>query len=223
MYRLLVTTQKIYQSSFAGVEFTSSTINVTNAQYYHVDVWTPNATSFHVKLVDFGANGTYGGGDDVEFEYTCTPPAFSTWVSYDIPMTAFTGLTTKSHLAQMLFVSSASTVYVDNVYFWSTGVLATSLNQFSVSKKENAALLNWSTLSETNNAGFGVERSKDAKSWEQIQFIKGNGTTTSTVNYNAIDNNPTKGTNYYRLKQIDNNGKYTYSSVQSLYFSEKEL
>lgn len=87
--------------------------------------------------------------------------------------------------------------------------------------KENASILNWTTLSETNNAGFGVERSNDAKSWEQIQFVKGNGTTTSTANYSAIDNNPTKGTNYYRLKQIDNSGKFTYSSVQSVYFSEK--
>jgi hypothetical protein len=214
-------TKKYTNLVYAGVEFTAPTINVTNAQYYHVDVWTPNATSFHVKLVDFGANGTYGGGDDVEFEYTCTPPAFSTWVSYDIPMTAFTGLTTKAHLAQMLFVSSASTVYVDNVFFWSTGVLATNLSQFNVSKKENTSLLNWTTLSETNNAGFGVERSKDAKSWEQIQFVKGNGTTTVAANYSTTDNNPTIGTNYYRLKQIDNNGKFTYSSVQSVYFSEK--
>ena len=99
-------TKKIYQYLvFAGIEFTTSTINVTNAaQFYHVDIWTPNATSFKIKLVDFGANGTYAGGDDVEFEYTCNPPAFSTWVSYDIPMSAFTTLTTKAHLAQMIFV-----------------------------------------------------------------------------------------------------------------------
>jgi hypothetical protein len=136
-------------------------------------------------------------------------------------MTAFTGLITKAHLAQMLFVSSSSTVYVDNVYFWSTSVLATNLSQFTVAKKERTSLLTWTTLSETNNAGFAVERSNDAKSWEQIQFVKGNGTTTVTSNYNVADNNPAKGTNYYRLKQVDNNGKFTYSSVQSVYFSEK--
>jgi len=216
-------TKKYSNLIFAGVEFTTPTINVTNAQFYHVDIWTPNATSFKIKLVDFGANGVYNspGGDDVEFEYTCIPPAFSTWVSYDIPMSAFTTLTTKAHLAQMIFVSSGSTVYLDNVYFWSTSVLATNLNQFTVSKKENSTLLNWSTLSETNNAGFGVERSNDAKSWEQIQFVKGNGTTTVNSNYTITDKNPTKGTNYYRLKMIDNNGKFTYSSVQSVYFSEK--
>ncbi len=216
-------TKKYTNLVYAGVEFTTPTINVTNAQYYHVDIWTPNATSLKIKLVDFGANGTYGGGDDVEFEYTCNPPAFSTWVSYDIPMTAFTGLTTKAHLAQMLFVSSASTVYVDNVYFWSTSVLNTKLSQFIVTKKENASIINWTTLSETNNAGFSIERSNDTKSWEQIQFVKGNGTTTVTANYNATDNNPAKGTNYYRLKQIDYNGTFTYSSIQSVYFSEKGI
>jgi hypothetical protein len=214
-------TKKYTNLVYAGVEFTNNQINATNAQFYHIDVWTPNATQFKVKLVDFGANGTYLGGDDVEFEYTCNPPAYSTWVSYDIPMTAFTGLTTKAHIAQMIISSSTSTVYVDNVYFWSTGVLSANISNFTASKKANTTLLNWFTASEINNDGFAVERSNNAKAWEQISFVKGNGTTTSTKEYNVVDNNPLKGINYYRLKQLDNNGKFTYSAIKSVYFSEK--
>ena len=58
---------KLYTNlTYAGVEFTANPINATTMQFYHVDVWTPNATVFRVKLVDFGANATFGGGDDVE-------------------------------------------------------------------------------------------------------------------------------------------------------------
>jgi hypothetical protein len=67
-------------------------------------------------LVDFGADGSYGGGDDSESELSYTP-SLSGWNSYDIPLSSFTGLAARAHLAQMIFVASNSTVYVDNVYF----------------------------------------------------------------------------------------------------------
>ena len=110
-------TKKYTNLNYAGVEFTSSPVNATNMAYYHVDIWTPNATTFHVKLVDFGADGLYGGGDDTESELAYTP-ALSGWVSYDIPLSDFTALGSRAHLAQMLFISSNSKVYVDNVYFY---------------------------------------------------------------------------------------------------------
>lgn len=206
-------TKKYTNLVYSGIEFTTSTINVTNADFYHVDIWTPNATSFKIKLVDFGPNGTYAGGDDTEFEYTCNPPAFSTWVSYDIPMSAFTGLTTKAHLAQMLFVSNASTVYFDNVYFWAnTAVLPASLKSFTAIKKENNVALNWSSSNETNLAGYTIEKSTNGITFESLQFVKANQSST----YNVIDAKPINGINYYRLKMIDNNGKFAYSNIISV-------
>ena len=211
-------TKKYTNLVFSGVEFATSTIDVTNADFYHIDIWTPNATSFKVKLVDFGANGTYGGGDDKEFEYTCNPPAFSTWVSYDIPMSAFATLTTKAHLAQMIFVSNSSTVFFDNVYFWAnTAVLPVSLTSFTATKKENTVLLNWNTNNENNLAGYDVEKSANGTVFEKMQFIKANQSNT----YNTIDAKPINGINYYRLKMIDNNGKYAYSSIKIYQFFAK--
>jgi hypothetical protein len=113
---------------FAGVEFTAPTINATAMSGLHLDLWTPDATAapaiFKIKLVDFGANGAFGGGDDVEHELTftaATTPGLRTgeWMSFDIPLSAFTGLTTRGHLAQLIMVSDPKTVYVDNVYFYS--------------------------------------------------------------------------------------------------------
>jgi len=91
--------------------------------YFHMDIWTPDPTAgktFKVMLVDFGANGIFGGGDDSSSEISVTSPTLSTgsWVSLNIPMSSFSGLTSKSHLAQMVLSGDIPNVYVDNVYFY---------------------------------------------------------------------------------------------------------
>lgn len=118
---------KLYTNlTFAGIEFTSQTINATNMTHFHMDIWTPDATalpaSFKIKLVDFGADGVWSGGDDVEhelsFNASSTPPLESNdWISFNIPLTAFTNLVTKAHLAQLIISGDPNTVYVDNIYF----------------------------------------------------------------------------------------------------------
>jgi hypothetical protein len=124
-------TKKYSNFVFAGIEFTSPTIDARAMTGFHIDLWTPDATAapalFRIKLVDFGANGAFGGGDDVEHELTfdaSTTPGLRTgeWMSFDIPLSAFTGLTTRGHLAQLILVSTPKTVYVDNVYFYSNAV-----------------------------------------------------------------------------------------------------
>lgn len=118
---------------FAGIEMTSRTVNASTMTGFHMDIWTPDATTapaaFKVKLVDFGANGVWSGGDDVEHELTftaSTTPALATgsWVSIDVPLSAFTGLTTKGHIAQLIISGDVKTVYVDNVYFYAAAATA---------------------------------------------------------------------------------------------------
>jgi hypothetical protein len=112
---------------FAGIEFTSQTIDASEMTHFHMDVWTPDGTdppaAFRIKLVDFGADGVFGGGDDVEHEITLnsgTTPALVSgeWSRLEIPLSAFTGLTTRGHLAQLIISGDPNTVYVDNVYFF---------------------------------------------------------------------------------------------------------
>ena len=107
---------------YAGIEFTSQPIDATAMTHFHVDVWAPGGAIFRVKLVDFGADGVYGGGDDREQSLAFnggTTPAFrsGTWSILEIPLASFTGLTTRAHLAQLILESDASTVFVDNIYF----------------------------------------------------------------------------------------------------------
>ena len=122
---------KLYTDlNFNGIEFASQTIDATSMTRFHMDIWTPDPTAppaaFKVLLVDFGADGVFGGGDDVSHELTFTAnttPALATreWVQLDVPMSAFTGLTTRQHLAQLVISGDLPTVYVDNVYFYKEG------------------------------------------------------------------------------------------------------
>ena len=86
-----------------------------------------DSSAFNVKLFDFFSNVVYNvqgnpGNDDVEseltFDATSTPVLMNNnWVSVDVPLTAFTALTTRAHLAQMILTANNNTVYVDNIYF----------------------------------------------------------------------------------------------------------
>lgn len=104
---------------FVGIETVNNQININGMDLFEFDLWTPNSTSFRFKLVDFGANGAFGGGDDVEHE-TIITPTINGWNHISVPISAMTGLTTKSHIAQLIFASSpagTSVVYIDNVMF----------------------------------------------------------------------------------------------------------
>ena len=76
--------------------------------------------------------------------------------------------------------------------------------------------LTWETASETNNKGFDVEKSKDATNWTKIDFVVGAGTSTKNNKYEYTDNAAFSGTNYYRLKQIDHDGRNEYSNVETV-------
>ncbi|MES2778391.1 MAG: T9SS type A sorting domain-containing protein [Bacteroidota bacterium] len=77
--------------------------------------------------------------------------------------------------------------------------------------------LNWSTASETNNSHFDIQRSVDGKNFETIGNIKGAGNSNKTVHYRFADNDAaTTQTIYYRLKQVDFDGKANYSTIVSV-------
>ncbi|MBK7940239.1 MAG: Ig-like domain-containing protein [Lewinellaceae bacterium] len=119
---------KRYSSlNFVGIEFASQTINASAMTHFHLDIWTPDPTelpkAFKVLLVDFGANGTFDGGDDSSHELAFTRPTLvsNQWVSLDIPLSSFAGLVNRAHLAQLVLSGDIPNVYVDNVYFYNAG------------------------------------------------------------------------------------------------------
>lgn len=87
------------------------------------------------------------------------------------------------------------------------------LAAFSYSLPDNGVRLEWRTSSETNNYGFEIERKTGDFSFEAIGFIEGSGTTSAPQSYSFIDKNVGSGTYYYRLKQLDYDGKFEFSSA----------
>ena len=103
----------------------------------------------------------------------------------------------------------------DDINISNTPLPVTMLT-FTGNKEANKNILNWSTTNEINNKGFEIQRSKDGNTFEKIGFVDTkfvNGTSTGTLLYTFDDLQPLDGNLYYRLKQIDINGKESYSKV----------
>ena len=91
-------------------------------------------------------------------------------------------------------------------------ILPVTLLSFEGKSENNQTKLTWKTTSETNNKGFEIERSADAKNFQTIGFVDGNGDTKEMKVYHFTDPAPFSNT-YYRLKQIDFDGQFEYSKV----------
>jgi len=100
----------------------------------------------------------------------------------------------------------------DNFSFNDT-IISVELIEFKARTEKNYVMLEWKTATELNNYGFDIERKDSIISWQKIGFINGNGTSTTPKSYTFSDNIVKNGYKYkYRLKQIDINGDYKYSS-----------
>jgi len=91
--------------------------------------------------------------------------------------------------------------------------LPVKLSSFYARSFNNHIELNWMTSAEKDNKNFEVERSADGITFENIGMVKGAGNSNVNLKYTFTDNNPFDGVNYYRLKQNDFNGTYTYTQV----------
>ncbi len=94
--------------------------------------------------------------------------------------------------------------------------LPVELSRFEVTANFDTKEVNlyWTTTQEVNNDYFLIEHSIDGKYWETIEEVQGAGTTIEITNYEAVDKRPILGMNYYRLKQIDFDGQFEYSSIK---------
>lgn len=97
------------------------------------------------------------------------------------------------------------------------GLLPVELTSFTADIVKSKVQLKWQTATEVNNYGFEIERNIN-NIWEKIGFVEGNGNSNSEKNYSFQDSPTTEGVYSYRLKQIDFDGKFEYSSVVEVDF-----
>ncbi|MAT52834.1 MAG: hypothetical protein CMN32_00020 [Saprospirales bacterium] len=96
-------------------------------------------------------------------------------------------------------------------------ILPVELSAFETRLLPEGVKLFWTTASESANAGFQVERSIDAMNWTELTFVQGKGTTTEEQFYQWLDSRPLPGVNYYRLRQVDDDGSYSFSPTRMVH------
>ena len=97
--------------------------------------------------------------------------------------------------------------------------LAVSKLDFAAQKQGGSALLTWSTATELSNNRFEVERSGNGTNWQLIGTVKSKGNSNTLTKYSFTDALPLNGINYYRLRQINNDGGQQHSQIEKLQFT----
>jgi hypothetical protein len=186
---------------FVGIEMVTNQLNINNMDLFEFDVWTPNSTSLRFKLVDFGANGAFGGGDDKEHETTVTP-TINGWFHVAVPLASMTGLTTKSNIAQLIFASApvgTSIVYIDNVIFSKAEVLAEPIVAATTPTKPSSDVISLFSNAYTNvtvdtwRTGWSAATltemqigTDDVKKYSALDFV-GVETVANQINITSMD------------------------------------
>ena len=122
-------------------------------------------------------------------------------------------------------ITSSSFLTFTNIYSLanSTGgsnPLPIELMVFNAKRNENVVDLSWTTASELNNDRFEILRSSNGIEFYQIGAVAGAGTYSQLSNYFYIDEYPVSGTNFYKLRQVDIDGRYTESPVRLVTFKD---
>jgi 6-phosphogluconolactonase (cycloisomerase 2 family) len=109
-----------------------------------------------------------------------------------------------------------------STFDFSAAPLPIELVNFEVEPMDETAIISWTTATEIDNDYFVIERSEDGYTFEPVETVLGAGNSNATLSYKLVDEQPLKGTSYYRLKQVDFDGHYTYSDLRDFYFTEEE-
>jgi len=184
---------------FKQAEFTA--YNVARGTYPALPTGASDATGIaNLRITQYNGTGTAPGN------YTGTASIID-------PADANITYNATADRWSISFTATGSGGFYVHTGTWILPVTITAFNG------ENAGSINklyWNTSSETNSKGFELERSADGVSFTRIAFVatKANGgNSNASLNYTYDDKRPLVGANYYRLKQIDNDGKYAYSNV----------
>ena len=158
---------------------------------------------------------TFPGTTILKMKFSTTAPSFC-----DVPLNLswVNALGSSDSTAVFAFIGDST----NNISYGGTlgidsgdVVLPVELLNFSAEKYNNNVKLNWSTVTESNNSGFEIERLSGNYNWERIGYVNGNGTTSTPYNYSYNDNNLISGIYNYRLKQIDFNGNFEYFNLRN--------
>lgn len=134
----------------------------------------------------------------------------------------FTG-TFHSYCRQGISGPSGNYAHFDNIYIKADPSLPVEFADFSLLRKSNGVLISFKTASENNNAWFIIEKSSDGKLFHPLTKIYSSGNFTAVKNYSFFDREVNTGLFYYRIRQVDFSGEFTYSPIRSITFTREAV
>lgn len=172
-----------------------------------VNAFPVNGTSYQPNP-QFGAGAQLGSGNFVALNENYNGVTLTNLLPntiYYFALIEYNGDTSLSSYQQSAYLTGSNATLVPVKWV-----------DFTALKQDNDVILNWSTASEKNNKGFEVERSYTGRSFAKTDFVKGTGNSNQLNAYKHIDVDPFFAGRviYYRLKQIDFDGKYEYSPIR---------
>jgi CHRD domain/Secretion system C-terminal sorting domain len=184
-----VTDEFIFTVDFSGL------MGTTTASHFHGPAVADSNAGIQIPLTGFPTGVTSGSfSDTVTLNETQEADLLAEKWYINIHTSAFGGGEIRGQL-------------------YETKPLPVELTSFTASVNSNNVLLKWTTATELNNLGFEIHRSNNKQDWNSLGFINGKGTSSEISNYAFEDKNLSSGRYYYRLKQVDNNGTFEYSSI----------
>ncbi len=166
-----------------------------------IEVTTPDGVIQHFEMRS-GSN--LGGGDEVCAHFgigsnTSVSQVKITWPSGIVDTYNSLGIDMTHSIAE-------------------TAALPVELESFTARAKRAEVALEWYTASEQNNAYFEIERSSNGRGFTSIGRVQGQGNSIEAHAYAFMDRDPVSGPNYYRLRQVDVDGQYSYSDTRVVFF-----
>ncbi len=186
--------------------------------YLEPDV-QPSGGNYNIKLHfdDGGGSNPFSGLSDNKFgplKRDVSSTSANDWTALNGTLNANggTGRLVSDGFAQRNGITSFSHFAIGRAEFQ----LPIELLNFDVLLSDKKATLNWITSAEINNNYFEIQKSKNATSFKPIGKVTGAGNSNINLSYSFTDNYPYKGISYYRLKQVDFDGEFSYSNIVSI-------
>lgn len=185
-----------------------------------MQVRNPNGSYFHGLSYGNSTNNMTGGPDNLNVDPTSSHSGkvsyfncgdYRTVSNYSTGAVS-SGLETPgavNNINNQEFINYERNCLGDNC----TYALPIELLTFNAEVKDNSVHIKWITSSETNNYFFTIERTSEGINFEVIAIVDGSGNSNQNKSYQYTDSKPKNGVCYYRLKQTDYDGNYTYSKL----------
>lgn len=195
--------------------------NLSEARYYSIDLLSGTMNAPTLEL-HFNTNGTA--------DENITVPGNARVMratSSGGPWTNEGGSGVFSPAAPAGYATSGVTSVASTTFFtlgYQAGALPITLRRFDARLKDGVVELEWETLTEKNNAFFTLERSTgDELRFDSLFSQPGAGNSFSPIVYHDIDPSPLPGLSYYRLKQTDLDGRFSYSDIVAIQNNEPPM